>query len=303
MKFFLHFIAVAYCAPWQPRYRATPIYDIDKLKNSSEWNAQEKVKKYVLEGFSSTAIFDLLTKAEQLQLDDSEIDFIRKGGDDGNLIYKKIYAMPDDHDLATKVANEISMQSAAHVLAPDNVPNILHAYFEDKLSSNGDMWVVMEAAKGDPLKTLVKSEKWDTGKADFFISQIEKILQKLHDKQLYHRDLHLGNILVSPSMQVSLIDFGESRFDDHEDAIAPDNFALSKIAEILNTEDLKQRQKLSDELAYDLGTQRDANGGRNSPTLSVASTTASEEENRLLSRVSRQDSEDSVSDLEKYRKL
>ena len=153
--------------------------------------------------------------------------------------------------------------------------------------------------EGDPLKTLVKSEKWDRGKADFLIYQIEKILQKLHDNHLYHRDLHLENILVSPSMQVSLIDFGESRFDDHDDAIAPDNFALSKIAEILNTEDLKQRQKLSDELQYDLGTQRDANGGRNSPTLSVASTTATEEENGLQFQAS----EDSASDFEKDRKL
>ena len=111
---------------------------------------REKVKKYVLSIFidrqTADEVSKLLNDAKPLS-DDHEMDDIRKGGDDDNLIYKKLYTKSDHHDLTAEVANEISMQSAAHGLAPEHVPNILHAYFEDNLRSDGNIWIVMESAK------------------------------------------------------------------------------------------------------------------------------------------------------------
>ena len=43
-----------------------------------------------------------------------------------------------------------------------------------------------------------------------FMSQIVDALFYMHEKDITHRDLHTGNIMVGPGLQIKLIDFGNA---------------------------------------------------------------------------------------------
>lgn len=245
---------------------------IQKLKKSDTWSCDEEIKKHTVDpDFAGNKISNLLNRAESLLPDTSENDrysgMIRKGGDDNDLVYKLFTNLR-----TSEIENEISMQSFAHKLLPTRVPNILRTYFDDKTNREKDqIWIVMKAVKGETLEKLATSDDWNTNHARDLLLQIKVALDKLHENGFSHRDLHLGNIIVSPDMQVSLIDFGKSR-DDVKLFYADDN-ALAIISKILRSEDLETRKKLSENMFSQLRDMRD-HEDTISPPLSEASTTA-----------------------------
>lgn len=47
------------------------------------------------------------------------------------------------------------------------------------------------------------------------IKQLKKIVLFAHKKGIYHQDIHLHNILINKEQKISLIDWGEVRFNTH----------------------------------------------------------------------------------------
>ena len=105
-----------------------------------------------------------------------------------------------DRTVAIKVSNEQfseRFEREARAIAQLNHPNICQLY------DVGPNYLVMEFIEGTPLKSplpLTEALKAAT--------QICEALDAAHRKKITHRDLKPGNILVTKSGQIKLLDFG-----------------------------------------------------------------------------------------------
>ena len=83
-------------------------------------------------------------------------------------------------------------------------------------------FIVMEYVEGNPLKNLLHGRPLPPHKVADFGHQIAKALSRAHRKQLLHRDLKPGNVLVTPDGEVKVVDFGLAvLFRDRQQSIGP----------------------------------------------------------------------------------
>jgi serine/threonine protein kinase len=86
-------------------------------------------------------------------------------------------------------------------------PNIVR--FVTLVEHDGAPHIVMEYLDGQTLKKLLAGERrLDLASALLVAIQVAQALQCAHDKGIVHRDLKPGNILLTRSNQVKLLDFG-----------------------------------------------------------------------------------------------
>ena len=117
----------------------------------------------------------------------------------------KIY----EHSVNTTEALKKNMAAEIKLLQSVKHPNIvkLLEWFEGKWFT----YLVLEfAGNFTLLDYLQKSEdnKLDEGETVFIFSKIGHALAYLHEKNIAHRDIKLDNIMLGPSGEVKLIDFG-----------------------------------------------------------------------------------------------
>ena len=115
--------------------------------------------------------------------------------------------------LADQSGFEQRFREEARNTAALSHPNIAAVY--DYGEDAGANWLVMELVKGEPLSHLI-SEQGPLGpeRTISVISQAAHALQAAHDRGVIHRDVKPANILVKPSGEVKLTDFGISRATD-----------------------------------------------------------------------------------------
>ena len=94
----------------------------------------------------------------------------------------------------------------ARSLAALNHPNILAIY--DLLTIEGASVLVMEFVPGKPLDHIIPKKGLRTSEALRIASQIAAGLGAAHRQGIVHRDLKPGNIMVSDSGSVKILDFG-----------------------------------------------------------------------------------------------
>src|SRR6476659_6881004 len=108
--------------------------------------------------------------------------------------------MPLNRDVAVKVSTEKfseRFEREARVIASLNHPNICTLY------DVGPNYLVMELVEGEapegplPLETAL-----------LYARQIADALEAAHEKGIVHRDLKPGNIKITPSGVVKVLDFG-----------------------------------------------------------------------------------------------
>jgi eukaryotic-like serine/threonine-protein kinase len=98
----------------------------------------------------------------------------------------------------------------AQAAAALNHPNVVSIY--DTGSENGIHWIVMEYVDGRTLKDIIREEGPLLPERAVEIAQsICLALATAHDKGLVHRDIKPGNIMLTPSGETKVMDFGIAR--------------------------------------------------------------------------------------------
>jgi hypothetical protein len=94
----------------------------------------------------------------------------------------------------------------AKILAALNHPNIAVIY--GLVESEGQRALVMELVPGDTLAAHIKSGPMPREEALTVAKQVAEALEAAHEKNVVHRDLKPGNIMISPTGLVKVLDFG-----------------------------------------------------------------------------------------------
>ncbi len=109
-------------------------------------------------------------------------------------------------------------RAEARTVAMLNHPGIaaVHDYGETDMDGEGrTAYLVMELVNGEPLNSVIKR----TGRLSLrhaldMLEQTGRALQVAHSAGLVHRDVKPGNILITPTGQVKLTDFGIAKAVD-----------------------------------------------------------------------------------------
>ncbi|MDA0251900.1 MAG: serine/threonine-protein kinase, partial [Actinomycetota bacterium] len=109
-------------------------------------------------------------------------------------------------------------RTEARTVAMLNHPGIaaVHDYGETDMDGEGrTAYLVMELVNGEPLNSVIKR----TGRLSLrhaldMLEQTGRALQVAHAAGLVHRDVKPGNILITPTGQVKLTDFGIAKAVD-----------------------------------------------------------------------------------------
>jgi serine/threonine protein kinase/photosystem II stability/assembly factor-like uncharacterized protein len=90
-----------------------------------------------------------------------------------------------------------------------NHPNICTIYQIGRV--DGGFYLVMELVEGQPLDEMAHSTKLTTEAVIRYGVQIADALAHAHDRQIVHRDLKGGNVVITPDGRVKVLDFGLAR--------------------------------------------------------------------------------------------
>jgi serine/threonine protein kinase len=104
---------------------------------------------------------------------------------------------------------ERRFQREADTIAQLNHPNICTIFEIDRFE--GRAFIAMECVEGINLKTYVARHDLTTNAVVEISLQIAAALGSAHEKGIVHRDIKPGNIIVSDSGQVKVLDFGLAR--------------------------------------------------------------------------------------------
>ena len=109
-------------------------------------------------------------------------------------------------------------RNEARTTAMLNHPGIasVHDYGETQMDGEGHTaYLVMELVNGEPLNSVLKrSGKLSLRHALDMLEQTGRALQVAHAAGLVHRDVKPGNILITPTGQVKITDFGIAKAVD-----------------------------------------------------------------------------------------
>ena len=100
-------------------------------------------------------------------------------------------------------------QREADTIAQLNHPNICTIYEIDR--HEGRAFIAMECVEGLNLKAYMARHKLTTAQIVEIARQVAAALASAHAKGIVHRDIKPGNIIVSETGQVKVLDFGLAR--------------------------------------------------------------------------------------------
>lgn len=104
-----------------------------------------------------------------------------------------------------KIISELEIVKTLHH------PNIIQ--FRGAYETSHRICIVYERTQGsDLLEYLLAHGRMQEPQAAYVARQLLSAVQYCHDRRLYHRDLKLENVLISPELKVKLIDFGLSEY-------------------------------------------------------------------------------------------
>ena len=132
--------------------------------------------------------------------------------------FASVYRAKDltlQRSVALKVIKQELAKSADSVLAEARAaaalshPNICIVYAVD--SSQGFPMIVMEYIDGKPLSNMLETGKLPLDDVKAFGRQIAEGMTAAHAQGIVHGDLKPANLMITPSRQVKIMDFGLAR--------------------------------------------------------------------------------------------
>lgn len=110
-------------------------------------------------------------------------------------------------DLATDEVDKARFLREARAASAINHPNVCTIY--DLKEDKGEQFIVMEYIEGMTLKEIIKNnEQLPIENVVDCMRQVAEALRAAHEKGIIHRDIKSENIMLTPSGQIKVMDFG-----------------------------------------------------------------------------------------------
>lgn len=117
-------------------------------------------------------------------------------------------------ELTNKTANFKRFEREAQLCSQLDHPNICTIYdFQD---ANGIFYIAMQHVEGKNVRQLVNGRPLELSSALSIAIQVTDALAYAHSKNIIHRDVKAGNVMVTSSGQVKILDFGLAKLLEDE---------------------------------------------------------------------------------------
>lgn len=134
-------------------------------------------------------------------------------------------------ELTSKTANFKRFEREAQLCSQLDHPNICTIY--DFHEANGIFYIAMQYVEGKNVRQLVSGRPLELKSALSIGIQVTDALAYAHSKSIIHRDIKAGNIMVTPTGQVKILDFGLAKLlEDEVVAESNDGVDRTQITEL-----------------------------------------------------------------------
>lgn len=117
-------------------------------------------------------------------------------------------------ELTVKEANLKRFEREARLASALDHPNICTIF--DLNDIEGVHFIAMQFVEGKNVRELVNGRPLDLRSALSITIQVADALAAAHERGIIHRDIKAGNVMVTPSGQVKILDFGLAKLLDAE---------------------------------------------------------------------------------------
>src|SRR6476661_6176649 len=117
-------------------------------------------------------------------------------------------------ELTAKTANFRRFEREAQLCSQLDHPNICTIY--DFHEANGIFYIAMQYIEGKNVRQLVSGRPLELKSALSIAIQVTDALAYAHSKNIIHRDIKAGNIMVTNSGQAKILDFGLAKLLEDE---------------------------------------------------------------------------------------
>ncbi len=133
-------------------------------------------------------------------------------------------------ELTAKTANFRRFEREAQLCSQLDHPNICTIY--DFNESNGVYYIAMQLIEGKNVRQLVAGRPLELKSALSIAIQVTSALAYAHSKNIIHRDIKAGNIMVSETGQAKILDFGLAKLIEDEQEEQTRGLDRSEITEL-----------------------------------------------------------------------
>src|SRR3954468_4449120 len=117
-------------------------------------------------------------------------------------------------ELTQKTANFKRFEREAQLCSQLDHPNICTIY--DFHEANGIFYIAMQYVKGKNVRQLVRGRPLELKSALSIAIQVTDALAFAHSRNIIHRDIKAGNVMVTESGQAKILDFGLAKLLEDE---------------------------------------------------------------------------------------
>jgi eukaryotic-like serine/threonine-protein kinase len=130
-------------------------------------------------------------------------------------------------ELTQKTANFKRFEREAQLCSQLDHPNVCTIY--DFNEANGVYYIAMQYVEGKNVRQLVNGRPLELKSALSIAIQVCDALAYTHDRNIIHRDIKAGNIMVTKTGQVKVLDFGLAKLVEEEHLKGLDRTEITEI--------------------------------------------------------------------------